>query len=258
MIIFPHIPKTAGTTLKFILRNNFGRKHIDAIKTLRSPYTRNDLEFAQKIFRNPVAITGHNLVDPVNNLADEGDKLITILRNPVIRCVSHYQDDMVRGNIKLSFAEWIGKEENQNLSVKIIAGSDDLEKAKLVLRQKFLFVGITENFSDSLKLLKLCLDIPLNLLHRKLIVARDNTIKEKLLKDPASVRLLEQHNELDQQLYDYVLQEIFLPSVKAHTRSLQQITVPPPTSVRRNETNLRKSVRFNKFVYRQLIKITGK
>ena len=130
MIIFTHIPKTAGTTLKYILRKNFGTHHIDSAKVKKPVYSAEDLKFARKIFRHPKAISGHNLVDPATNINEQGAQLITVLRDPLTRCASHYQDEVLRGKLKLSFEDWIADEQHQNLSVKIIAGSDDLYESK--------------------------------------------------------------------------------------------------------------------------------
>ncbi len=258
MIIFSHIPKTAGTSLKFILRNNFGCQHIDSIKTHRIPFTLDDLEFAKKIFRKPLAVTGHNLVDPVSNLEGIEVRLITVLRDPLTRCAAHYQDSVLRGRLKMTFAEWISQEENQNLSVKIISGSDDLKRARYLLQEKFTFIGITEHFENSLKLLKIQLNEPLNLAYARLITAKDNRIKNELLKDTSSLALLKKYNQLDQELYNYALNEIFLPALDRHSEALDQTVIPPLIPNHRKARNFRKSVRYNKYVYRQLIKLFGK
>ncbi|MDF1570316.1 MAG: sulfotransferase family 2 domain-containing protein [Bacteroidales bacterium] len=255
MIVFSHIPKTAGTSLKYILRNNYGVKHIDALKTKRTPYTDEDLRFAKKIFREPQAITGHNFLDPLSNFAGPDDQLITILREPVTRCASHYQDNMLRSNLSISFEEWISHAENQDLSVKIIAGSTDVEKAKRLLMEAYSFTGITEYFDDSVRFMQLQLGKPLNLDYRRLITARNNDIKNRLLGDDASLKLLKKYNSRDAELYDYALNELFLPALETHSEALERIPRPEQKNIRRNEPTVRNSVRFNKFIYRQLIKL---
>lgn len=257
MIVFSHIPKTAGTSLKYILRNNYGTKHIDALKTQRSPYTLQDLRFAKKIFRDPAAITGHNVVDPLSNFAGPGDQLITILREPVSRCASHYQDNVLRSSLNITFEKWISNGENQDLSVKIIAGARDVEKAKRLLKEAYTFTGITEHFSDSVRLMKILLEKPLNLDYRRLITAKNNDIKHRLLGDDTTLKLLQKHNARDAELYDYALNELFLPALEKHRDAMEQIPVSGQKRIRRNERPVRNSIRFNKYIYRQLIKLTG-
>lgn len=255
MIIFTHIPKTAGTTLKYILRKNFGIYHIDSAKVKKPVYSAEDLKFARKIFRNPKAISGHNLVDPATHINEPGAQIITVLRDPVIRCASHYQDDVLRGGLKLTFREWMEDESHQNLSVKIISGSDDIEKAKKLLKDTYHWVGITERFSESLKLLNIQISSSLDFHYRRMITASSNDIKKQLLKDPASLDLLRKYNELDRELYDYAMNKIFQPAVEQHQDAMDQIILPEEKISNRTHFRYKKSVGYNKFVYRQLIKL---
>lgn len=257
MIVFSHIPKTAGTSLKYILRKNFGLKHIDALKTQKVPYTDKDLAFAKKVFPDPRVITGHNVVDPLSNFATPEDELITMLREPYTRCASHYQDSVMRGGIKEPFESWISDPDHQNLSVRIIAGSDDTEKARELLQNHYSFVGITEKFSESLKLFSLSIGRNLDTSYRRLVTARSNRIKNELMNDEHSLRLLKLHNEKDRELYDFALNEIFYPALEKHSDHLEEVPPPEQLSISRNEPAVRKSIRFNKYIYRQLIKVRG-
>ncbi len=255
MIIFTHIPKTAGTTLKSILRNNFGIYHVDAIKTKKPVYTEADLRFAKRVFFRVEAITGHNLVNPPSNLQVKGAQLITMLRDPVNRCASHYQYHVQWVKLKLRFEEWIKQEKNHNRMVKTLTGSNDLQYAKELLKDHYIFVGISERFRDSLKLLNIVLKEPLDLQYRSLIKASSNEIKKSLLEDEASLRLLKKHNQLDQELYDFAMGDIFLPMLEKYSLEMKSMTIPKEKEDRRNGFRMKNSIRYNKIVYRQLIKL---
>ena len=104
MIVFLHIPKTAGSTFQFILENTFGISacHTNHAKT--KLFEQDDLAFARKIFPRPQSLSGHNLVDPLR-LSVPDPFYITFLREPVARVLSHYQDSVVLGQNRASFEE---------------------------------------------------------------------------------------------------------------------------------------------------------
>jgi len=258
MIVFTHIPKTAGTSLKDVLRRNFGIHHVDTLKTKRAIYKSEDLSFAKRVFPGVKAITGHNLVDPPQYIKEPGMQMITMLRKPLTRCASHYQDRVLRGNLDATFESWITDPQNQNHMCKTLTGSDDLDKAKKLLKDSYCVVGITEHFQDSLRLLQIQLDKSLDLFNKRRITASSNEIKERLLGDESLLKLLEKYNQLDQQLYDYALEEVFLPAVEKYRDQMESIVIPDSPEVWRNEIRRNNSVRYNKFVYRPLIKALNK
>ena len=65
MIVFLHIPKTAGSTFQFILENSFGICAGHTNHTKQKIFTQSDFNLAQKIFPCLKSISGHNLIDPL-------------------------------------------------------------------------------------------------------------------------------------------------------------------------------------------------
>lgn len=258
MIVFDHIPKTAGTTLKFILRNNFGMFHCDTNLSKKDPFTNRELELAKKLFFSIKSISGHNLKNPTHHITGEKCFYITILRDPIKRCVSHFQDDCLRRGNTLPLNEWIKNKKLHNLQVKYIAGEENLSKTKKIIKDEFSFVGITEKFDESLQLFKTIYSQPLNINYKKMIIAKDNKIKNNILNDPELVEIVKKYNQLDLKLYNYVLQEIF---PKRKNRIISKIdNIPLKKKSYKNVItfNYQMSIFYNKFIYKIILKLIGK
>jgi hypothetical protein len=208
MIVCLHIPKTGGTSFNFILENNFGFRNCHTNQNDRSTFTQADLEFARKCYPSLRSIVGHNLVDPAQLTVPE-PFYMTILREPVARVISHYQYSVQRGNNKKSFEETLRASENlENLQVKLIAGGRDLDKAKRFL-ERCAFVGLTEKFDLSLRVLEKLSPYPLKLNYQRRLVAESNTLKDELKRDERMLELARECNKLDIALYQFAVDEIF-------------------------------------------------
>ena len=135
--------------------------------------------------------------------------VMTILRDPVARVFSHYQYSVQRGKNKKTFEETVRASENlQNLQVKLIAGGPDLDKAKRFL-ERCAFVGLTEKFDLSLRVLERLSPWKLNLSYQRRVVAESNTLKNALERDERMLELAREHNKLDIELYRFAVEEIF-------------------------------------------------
>lgn len=208
MILFLHIPKTAGTTFQFILENTFGISHCHLGHLGNKVADQRDLNFARKCFPWMQSVAGHNLADAVNFKAPD-PFCITILREPVARIFSHYQDNFTRGNRKQTFEAMVRADATMvNIQVKRIAGSTDLDKAKANL-EKFGFVGLTEKFDLSLHMLQKICPVKLNYRYKRKVTARDNSIRKSLEADSRMVDMAREYNRLDLELYDFAVKEIF-------------------------------------------------
>lgn len=208
MIVFLHIPKTAGSTFQFILENTFGISGCHTNHTKQAVFRQDDFEFARKFFPRMKSLAGHNLVDPLSLNVPRAFHM-TFLREPVARVFSHYQDMMVADGKTWMFEEFMRQSEvAENLHVKLMAGERNLDKAKRYL-ERCDFVGLTEKFDLSLHILGKLSPYPLNLHYLRRRTAATNALRKPIASDPHMIELARERNQLDLALYDFAAQEIF-------------------------------------------------
>jgi hypothetical protein len=161
---------------------------------------------------------------------------------------------MVRSGITTSYEEVLRSNGVlENLHVKLMAGGRDLDKAKFFL-EKCNFVGLTEKFDFSLRLLEKLSPCRLNLNYRRKQVAPDNSIRKQLESDPRIVDMTREFNKLDLELYSFAVREVF-------PKMCEKAGVYPSTTVlsyedTRSEKPFR--YRFGRFynrIFRQLTKL---
>lgn len=254
VIAFVHIQKAAGTTLKFILKNSLGVRHSD-VNPVDPPFDRPfgaaDLEFAKSTNPWLCSISSHEIIQPTLHLGD-AVMPFTMLRDPISRSISHYQDKVVSGRRSLSFDEYIEDPANHNFQVRKIAGAEDLERARTLLLERFFFTGLTERFAESVRILAALCPWPLDLRCRPGNVSKDRQISERLHSDPVALDRLRQVNRLDQQLWDFVNQQL-LPTLASRCGGVDTGPLPvfPAGSI---PLRFHSSRLYHRLIYRPLLK----
>ena len=128
MLVFVHINKTAGSTVRYILRSSYGSRHCD-VEPWRGrwdeqPFSAADLRRVRRFYPHLASIAGHRITGHVD-LDDEGTKLayFTFLRDPVALCASRFQYHVDhRGKRDLVFDDWIERDWLRNAQTTRIAG----------------------------------------------------------------------------------------------------------------------------------------
>lgn len=225
LTIFMHIPKTGGTTLNSIFRNQYDKNqfydHLFPIDDMRKKYN----ELDQEAKNNIKAVSGHYSYG-INKIFSKSFTYFTMLRNPVERVISLYyflkSTPTIYPEMKdmtfTEFIDWSREAKNgQTKQVSGLWGNPSVEKAKENLRT-FRVIGLTERFDESLFLMKKAFgwsDIEYNSL---------NITKKRPLKSELSqkvISLIEEHNQLDFELYRYA-QELFEKQINSLNKESKQ------------------------------------
>jgi len=218
ILAFCHIEKAAGTSLIHVLRQLFGTSYIDVRPISRgqhSFFNRADFELFDSFVPRIGCIGGHSVVPHSSLLdADANFRFLTLFREPKSRVLSHYKFWVQRMGSNYGPEDFLQHPVANNFQVRKIAGSNDLEKAMQVIRDRFLIVGTIEEFDEFLVLLKGILNTPGNkILYRSKNIASDN---QALQLPQGFHERVEELNDLDRELYAWVKNELIPEYIKQY------------------------------------------
>lgn len=269
MIAFIHVAKAAGTTMSGILRRNYGIRHFDTrFFSQRVTFTAVDLRRIRKVYPRLDSIAGHEIT-PVAELHVEYPEIryFTFLRDPIVRTVSQFQfflqsrrtdNRLLPSNLRTLFQTFVRSRSNSNMQTRYIARSAKSEDAISVLQEHVGFVGLVEEFDESLVLFRDWVGQDLDIRYRRLnktSMPSQDAIRHELLNDRQLRRDLLEANREDQLVYDYVRNEAFPAqraryggTLSADVKKLQESNLRSP--VRRLDTIPGKFLR--NFIYKPI------
>lgn len=221
-VIFQHIPKTAGSTLHTIFNKRYDRSAIFNI--FASSYDDKealDLRNLPGAQAEKIRVLKGHMPFGLHEYLPVPAKYFTVLRDPVKRVISQYfyilrnprnplYEPIVKN--KMNAAEFVSSGISvgmNNGQIRWILGEINalpfgvinqghLEQAKETLARHFFLTGINERFDETILLLsqKLCWNsFP--------YYRRQNTNRNKTAIGEEQIRIIEQYNSLDIELYQF-------------------------------------------------------
>lgn len=249
-LIFLHIPKTAGTSLRKVVERFYDKEDIytiyeEHIKEFKD--VPDDKKNKIRVFYGHVSFGLHKYIP-------QPTSYVTILRDPVERVISLYsfvskvKDHPYYKQFdfnKMTIAEFVQGGitlEADNEQTRFVSGIDAefgkctesmLESAKENLNKYFSVVGLSEYFDESVLLMKKAFGwkVPLQLSLKKMVSGVESPFYEKTnvtigrpRKEDLSaddLNAIKRFNELDMQLYLYA-EKLFHEQIAHHGPSFKK------------------------------------
>jgi hypothetical protein len=213
VLIFMHIPKTGGLTLRNIIDRQYKKTEI-LLHSRTAPPKR---KLKKRDFSRIKCVYGHNRFGQHEEIPVPST-YITILRDPVSRVISTYyfilarKQNRMHHKIKnISLEEFVRSNDPDlmipvsNHQTRYLSGESipDLQKAKENIENHFSLVGITEMFDESIFLMKQELGWK-NIFYTKQNVSTNRPKRDQISKD--TLEIIKSKNDQDYELYDYAKQ----------------------------------------------------
>ncbi len=215
-VIFLHLGKTGGMTLNTIMDWNYPRKAVYTI----SRYARiAEFTALPEEERRKIRCLKGQIFFGIHQWLPRESTYVTLLRHPVRRVISQYYYNQVRRQregivIKEPPIEWfLELDEPFRHQIGLIAGGnniyeivenplrpDALEIAKHNLQTRFSVVGITEQFSESVLLMKMAFGWRTPFYANKNVAPQP---EQKRAVSPEVVRVIEKKCEAELELYEF-------------------------------------------------------
>lgn len=215
-ILFLHLSKTAGSSLRVALGNNFKASerlevYVPPGTIKPQPHNPNSImhyvknTYSPEVLRNTRFFSAHCFYG-MHSIFDQDFKYITMLRDPIERIVSHYYfttktNLAVRSKFK-TLEDYVEGQTNQhNWMTKMVSGTwtGDLDLAKHNIKENIAFCGITEMYNESIELMTKMFNLNL-----KNEIRNANKDKKPLGKGDEKIkkRICELHSK-DIELYNF-------------------------------------------------------
>ena len=167
LVIFLHIPKAAGTTLRDILYRQYEKEHIYELDGKKFSQSQEDFKHLNAKEKDKIRLLMGHMYFGLHEFVQSPSSYITMLRDPVEKVISYYyfvskvtkhpDYELIKSqNVSLKEYCTMNKPNMCNAQTRFLAGEnfsqvnnepEMLKQAKKNLQEYFSIVGITERSS---------------------------------------------------------------------------------------------------------------
>jgi len=248
-IIFLHLPKNAGTTMNSILKKKYSKKEIFQIGYNESGiWNLNEFKELSQYEKDEIKfLTGHFNFGLHEHFSNRFE-YITMMRNPVERTISFYNYvkrlkdhrllDVVKNKSLLECVTEIKDFDVVNGQARKLSGTNDeslmLKKALENIEQHFTFVGIQENFEESMILLNDKVNLKIRTLNHLNRAGLNSEIDNELIME------IEKQNQIDIELYNIMKNRFFEDLSKVKNLTTKKILLKTSGKIKATYNRMRK------------------
>ncbi|MCK5116091.1 MAG: hypothetical protein KAR44_05795 [Candidatus Aegiribacteria sp.] len=186
-----------------ILRRTYGLKHFDVTPSSGFLYQYDDLIGDMRLFGSPISISGHGL-RPYTDFKEMNNRMnwYTTVRDPIARCISHYQHQVEKMGSQYSLKEWIEKPHHKNWMLWFYGGSNSVDQAKrAILDKQMQVVFLSEGLYEGMEFL---FGKGITRVYGEKNKPKTGDTARKIRQNPKLMSIIEEANRGDYELLEFL------------------------------------------------------
>lgn len=239
-VTFVHVEKAGGISINLML-HHYLVGYISPNPKWGKVFGSSDLDIIQKVYPFRIqGVGGHRI--SANEKYGSNQFIFSFVREPISRFISHLNWQINKMNINHNLNTFLEDDYFRNFQTFRLTGTKNYQEAKSIIKKRYNFLGLMEQYDLSINLLSQMLLGKVGLLNYQKMNTTDDKNKTYSLKelDERQIKKIKESNQIDIDLYKYISEELFPSYLSDEQTPIYQplgITFPLKTKIKRKISN---------------------